>query len=210
MPRIKRRPISAAAMAILTAVAVIAVITHANGTPITNTALVSAVQQARTLSNGSVYCAKSAAHANTAYCKRWRRHHSSPPTPSPTATPTASPTATPTPTPTPTATPTPTPKPTPTPTPTPPNGSNTAAVCGTWSLIEASSSSQLTANAALDASLTTPGLKGLSVRVPGTAIASNLDVLTAGYNLAQSHGVGYTIRFMAGTSTPTQDLGNAG
>jgi hypothetical protein len=91
----------------------------------------------------------------------------------------------------------------------PPAACSVVAVCGTWSLIEASSSSQLTANAALDASLTTPGLKGLSVRVPWTAIASNLDVLTAGYNLAQSHGVGYTIRFMAGTSTPTQDLGNA-
>src|SRR5580700_1664955 len=89
------------------------------------------------------------------------------------------------------------------------SGSNTAAVCGTWSLIQASSSSQLTSNATLDASLTTPGLKGLSVRVPWTAIAANLDVVTAGYNLAQSHGISYAIRFMAGTSTPTQDLGNA-
>jgi hypothetical protein len=91
----------------------------------------------------------------------------------------------------------------------PPAACSVVAVCGTWSLVEASSASQLTGNSTLDASLSTPGLKGLSVRVPWTAIAANLDVLSAGYTLAQSHGVGYTIRFMAGTSTPPQDLGNA-
>jgi hypothetical protein len=75
---------------------------------------------------------------------------------------------------------------------------------GTWSLIQTSTAAGLATTAA---SLSTPKLRGLSVRVPGTALADN-SVLDAAAALAATHKVALALRFMAGTSTPVAALGH--
>jgi hypothetical protein len=77
---------------------------------------------------------------------------------------------------------------------------------GTYSLIQTTSVAGLNATVA---SLSTPGLKGLSVRVPGTALDPSLSIFTAAAALAKAHHIGLAIRPMAGTSTPAADLGNS-
>jgi len=58
----------------------------------------------------------------------------------------------------------------------------------------------------LDDALSTPGVAGLSLRVPWTAIDGNLGLLDEGRAIAADHGLGYAVRFMAGRHSPARVL----
>jgi hypothetical protein len=61
----------------------------------------------------------------------------------------------------------------------------------------------------INQAMSTPGIQGLSLRAPWTAITSNLDIFAGGLALARADHVNLAIRFIAGEDTPSQDLGNS-
>jgi hypothetical protein len=61
----------------------------------------------------------------------------------------------------------------------------------------------------INQAMTIPGIQGLSLRAPWTAITSNLSIFAAGLQVAHADHVNLAIRFVAGEDTPAQDLGNS-
>lgn len=76
-------------------------------------------------------------------------------------------------------------------------------VCGTWVLQQVSSVAELDSYAArIGAALDLPGVVGLSVRFPWRAADTDFSILDRGRQIASEHGKAFSIRFMAGRSTP--------
>jgi hypothetical protein len=77
------------------------------------------------------------------------------------------------------------------------------AVSGTWVLQQAGSIQELEQlRPALDAALSTPHLRGLSLRTSWKALDSDFALLDAGRALARRHSLSFAVRFMAGRHTP--------
>jgi hypothetical protein len=62
---------------------------------------------------------------------------------------------------------------------------------------------------AINQAMAIPGIQGLSLRAPWTAISSNLSIFAAGLQIAHADHVNLAIRFVAGEDTPAQDMGNS-
>jgi hypothetical protein len=78
-------------------------------------------------------------------------------------------------------------------------------VCGTWALQQALSTTQLRSQATLiSAALTTPGVRGLSIRVPWSAVDTDLSLLDEAHRQASAAGKPLSVRFMAGRWTPAR------
>ena len=78
-------------------------------------------------------------------------------------------------------------------------------VCGTWVLQQAGSIQELERNGpTISAALSTPRLRGFSLRVPWKAIDLDFALLDAGLALARRHKVPISVRFMAGRHTPAR------
>jgi hypothetical protein len=83
-------------------------------------------------------------------------------------------------------------------------------VCGTWAMLQVSKTTALTFfRPSIDAALAIPGVKGLSLRAPWTAITSNLAIFDIGVQIAAADHSALAIRFLAGKDTPSQFLGNS-
>jgi hypothetical protein len=83
-------------------------------------------------------------------------------------------------------------------------------VCGTWAMLQVSKTSAMTFfKPTIDAALAIPGVKGLSLRAPWTAITSNLTIFDMGVQIAAADHSALAIRFLAGEYTPSQFLGNS-
>jgi hypothetical protein len=79
------------------------------------------------------------------------------------------------------------------------------AVSGTWVLQQISSAQELERLAPmLSTALSTANLRGFSLRVPWKSIDENFALLDAGRALARSHGLVFSVRFMAGRHTPAR------
>jgi hypothetical protein len=79
------------------------------------------------------------------------------------------------------------------------------AVCGTWALQQSLSTAQLRSQASLiAAALATPGVRGLSIRAPWSAVDTDLALLDEAYRQASAAGKPLSIRFMAGRWTPAR------
>ncbi|MCX8037822.1 MAG: hypothetical protein N3D11_12395 [Candidatus Sumerlaeia bacterium] len=78
------------------------------------------------------------------------------------------------------------------------------AVCGIWVLQQAAGREELARllPSTLAPALRTPHIRGFSLRVPWNAIAARFDLLDAGLEIARSHHVAFSVRFMAGRHTP--------
>ena len=77
--------------------------------------------------------------------------------------------------------------------------------CGTWVLQEAADKASLDRKAApIKAALGKKGVKGLSLRVPWSAIDRNFRVLNKAAKLAKARDKRLAVRFMAGRSTPAR------
>jgi hypothetical protein len=88
---------------------------------------------------------------------------------------------------------------------TAPANSTILSVAGTWALVQVNSTTQLTQlTPAIDTALATPSIRGLSLRVPWSAISSSLSLVDAVRALATAHGSGFEVRFVAGIDTPSQ------
>ena len=99
-----------------------------------------------------------------------------------------------------------------TPDPPAPPASNAAApaspISGTWVLQQALSSSDVdTSN--VETALSTPGIRGYSLRVAWNAIDGNNQILDQGLAVAKAHNLAFSVRFMAGQWTPSEVI-NAG
>jgi hypothetical protein len=82
--------------------------------------------------------------------------------------------------------------------------------CGTWAMLQVSKTSAMTFfTPSINAALAIPGVKGLSLRAPWTAITSNLTIFDMGVQLAAADHSALAIRFLAGKDTPSQFLGNS-
>ncbi len=94
--------------------------------------------------------------------------------------------------------------------PAPP--SNAKAICGTWVLQQASSEAELRRwfAGALGPALSTPHLRGFSLRVPWKAIDGDFTLLEAGLKIAREHQLDFSVRFMAGRHTPARVFDQAG
>jgi hypothetical protein len=78
-------------------------------------------------------------------------------------------------------------------------------VCGTWVLQQASSVAELKRlRPNLMNALRTPGVRGLSVRVPWASIDRDFSVLEKAKRIARAAGKPLSVRFMAGRSTPAR------
>jgi hypothetical protein len=78
-------------------------------------------------------------------------------------------------------------------------------VCGTWALQQSLSTAQLRSQAGLiSAALRTPGVRGLSIRAPWSAVDTDLSLLEEAYRQASAAGKPLSIRFMAGRWTPAR------
>ena len=84
------------------------------------------------------------------------------------------------------------------------HGSIAARISGTWVLQQVSSQIELDrlAPKTMASALTTPHIRGFSLRVPWHAIDEDFSLLDSGLTLARSHNVDYSIRFMAGRHVP--------
>jgi len=77
--------------------------------------------------------------------------------------------------------------------------------CGTWVLQQVNDKTSLERQApAIDAALAHPGVTGLSLRVPWTAIDTDFSILNRAAQLAKARGKQISVRFMAGQSTPAR------
>jgi hypothetical protein len=86
----------------------------------------------------------------------------------------------------------------------------TTNVCGTWAMLQVSKTSAMTFfTPTINAALAVPGVKGLSLRAPWTAITSNLTIFDMGVQIAAADHSALAIRFLAGKDTPAQFLGNS-
>lgn len=88
---------------------------------------------------------------------------------------------------------------------TPPASADDAAglVCGTWVLQQVSSVAELNnLERRIGAALDLPGVTGLSLRFPWRSVDTDFALLDRGRQIATEHGKGFSIRFMAGRSTP--------
>ena len=87
------------------------------------------------------------------------------------------------------------------PAPTPPPTAAVAAIGGTWVVQQALSSTEVDP-AAVETALSTPGIRGYSLRVPWKALTGGTALLDQGLAAARKHNVAFSIRFMAGQWTP--------
>src|SRR5438132_3703016 len=89
--------------------------------------------------------------------------------------------------------------------PKPGGGQSTliSGVSGTWVLQQATNSSQVD-NPAVEAALSTPHIRGYSLRVPWSAIDGSTSLLDKGLRVARAHGLAFSARFMAGRWTPAR------
>ena len=86
----------------------------------------------------------------------------------------------------------------------------TANDCGTWAMLQVSKTSAMTFyTPSINAALAIPGVKGLSLRAPWTAITSNLTIFDMGVQIAATDHSALAIRFLAGKDTPAPFLGNS-
>ena len=77
--------------------------------------------------------------------------------------------------------------------------------CGTWVLQQAASTAELKRSAPqIRRALSHRGVRGLSVRVPWSAIDKNFDVLNRAAAIAHRRGKELSVRFLAGRSTPAR------
>jgi hypothetical protein len=80
-----------------------------------------------------------------------------------------------------------------------------SVVSGTWVLLQAGRMQEVQqSNAALSAALSTPRLRGLSLRVPWKSIDTDFALLDAGLAMARRYKLAISIRFMAGRHTPAR------
>ena len=93
--------------------------------------------------------------------------------------------------------PSPSPASSPTPTPTP---ALAPGIGGTWVVQQALTSSDVDPPA-VETALSTPGIRGYSLRVPWNALTTT-SLLDQGLATARRHNVAFSIRFMAGQWTP--------
>lgn len=78
-------------------------------------------------------------------------------------------------------------------------------ICGTWVVQQASSGAELTrAKPAIKAALAFGGVRGLSLRVPWSAVDRDFALLTQAADIAASEGKQITVRIMAGVHTPAR------
>jgi hypothetical protein len=83
-------------------------------------------------------------------------------------------------------------------------------ICGTWALLTVGSATYLPKYKTLiQESLSVPKIAGFSIRAPWTSIVSDLSIYDSSLQIAQSYKVKLAIRFVSGTSTPSQFLGNS-
>lgn len=84
------------------------------------------------------------------------------------------------------------------------NESLAEQIGGTWVLQQVSDQRELAqlAQRTIGPALDTPHIRGFCLRVPWRAIDKDFSLLAAGRDLARSHQVGYSVRFMAGRHTP--------
>ena len=73
----------------------------------------------------------------------------------------------------------------------------TANDCGTWAMLQVSKTSAMTFyTPSINAALAIPGVKGLSLRAPWTAITSNLTIFDMGVQIAAADHSALAIRFL--------------
>ena len=85
-----------------------------------------------------------------------------------------------------------------------------AAVSGTWAMLQVSTPTALNFfRPSIDAALAIPGVTGLSLRAPWTAITANLSIFEGGVQIAQADHKALAIRFVSGVDTPSAFLGNS-
>jgi hypothetical protein len=78
-------------------------------------------------------------------------------------------------------------------------------VCGTWALQQASNIEELRrAGTTLATALSTPRIRGFSLRAPWTSIDADFSLLDAGLALARRYKLPISVRFMAGRHTPAR------
>ena len=94
-------------------------------------------------------------------------------------------------------------KPTPTPVKPVPPPPLPVGLSGTWVLQQANSVSQVDPSY-VEVALSTPRVRGFSLRVPWSAIDGSTAILTAGAQTAAKHHMPLVIRFMAGMGTPAR------
>ena len=77
-------------------------------------------------------------------------------------------------------------------------------ICGTWVLQQVSGQEELNrlVPTTVSPALKTPHVRGFCLRVPWKAIDRDFSLLAAGRDIAQRHGVAFSVRFMAGRHTP--------
>ena len=83
-------------------------------------------------------------------------------------------------------------------------------ICGTWVLQQVSSQEELNrlVPTTISPALKTAHVRGFCLRVPWKAIDRDFSLLTAGREIAQRHGVDFSVRFMAGRHTPERVFDN--
>jgi hypothetical protein len=80
-----------------------------------------------------------------------------------------------------------------------------SVVCGAWVLQQAASIAELEhSGGTLAAALSTPRLRGFSLRVPWKSIDLDFSLLDAGLALARRYKLPISVRFMAGRHTPAR------
>jgi IPT/TIG domain len=85
-----------------------------------------------------------------------------------------------------------------------------AEVSGTWAMLQVSTPTALNYfRPSIDAALAIPGVTGLSLRAPWTAITTNLGIFEQGVQIAQADHSSLAIRFVSGVDTPPSFLGNS-
>ena len=81
-----------------------------------------------------------------------------------------------------------------------------AAVAGTWVLQQVGSREELArlTPEIIEPALAIPGVRGLSLRVPWSAIDEDFDLLEDGLQIVRDRDLAFSVRFMAGRHTPVR------
>jgi hypothetical protein len=79
----------------------------------------------------------------------------------------------------------------------------TSDISGTWVLQQANDASEVDTSS-VEAALMTPHVRGYSLRVPWSAVDGSTSLLDKGLQVARAHHLEFSIRFMAGRSTPAR------
>jgi hypothetical protein len=87
--------------------------------------------------------------------------------------------------------------------PTPNTSQGSTTISGIWVLQQATSTSQVDSQL-VETALGTPHIRGYSLRVPWSAIDGSSILLDQGLEVARTHHVAFSIRFMAGRYTPAE------